>query len=73
MNKPQIGRGSKYDPDPVISKGRAVKKAAKKNAEKVPVFIPELKMTVFVLPGIDVGPIISKHKEIREFRLKSVQ
>ena len=53
-------------------KGQAIEKANICNSQKVPVFIKELNMTVYVLPGADIAAIIKKHREMKEFRRKTL-
>lgn len=53
-------------------KGQAIEKAKSGNSQKTPVFIKELNMTVYVLPGADIPAIIKKHKEMKDWRRKTL-
>lgn len=73
MNKPQVGTGKAGAQEYAIGKkNKAVEAVQQKNAVKVPVYVPELKMTVYVVPGTDMAPIIKKHLEMKEWRNKTI-
>lgn len=73
MNKPQVGTGKAGAQEYAIGKKKkAVEAVQQKNAVKVPVYVPELKMTVYVVPGTDLASIIQQHKEMKQWRSKTL-
>lgn len=70
--KSQIGLGKRDEDFPVCNKQKAVKLVQAANKQKKPVYVPELKMTIYVMPGTDIGPIIEKHREMKAWRSKTL-
>ena len=73
MQKSQLDTGKGAQAFAIMQKNKAVKTVQAKNKAKVPVYVPELRMTIYVTPGTDIGPIIQKHREAKEFRSKTLQ
>lgn len=67
-NKATVGNRSNRQAIAESLHKKAVKQVQKANAAKIPVYVPELKMTVYVVPGTDMAPIIKKHREMKEWR-----
>lgn len=51
----------------------AVSTAKEKNAVKVPVWVRELGITLYVMPGTDVGEAVRLYKERREENRKRLK
>ena len=73
MQKSQVGTGKGAQAFAIMQKSKAVKAVQTANKTKVPVYVPELRMTIYVAPGTDLAPIIQKHKEAKAFRSKTLQ
>jgi hypothetical protein len=39
----------------------------RREVEKVPMYVPELKCTVYVVPGTDMATVIAKYRAQKEF------
>jgi len=72
MQKSQVGTGKGAQQFAITQKKKAVQKVQDANKVKVPVYVPELKITIYVVPGTDLAPIIQKHREAKEFRSKTL-
>jgi len=64
IDKPQVGSGH------MVTKKKRLKTVSQ--AHKVPVYVPELKMTIMVVPGSDVAPIIERYREHKEWSRKTL-
>jgi hypothetical protein len=72
MKRQHVGSTSDRQYIAVALHNKAVKQVQEKNKDKVPVYVPELKMTLYVVPGTDMAPIIAKHKELQKTRGKTL-
>ena len=67
INKADIGRGFQIKQKELGSSHRSMKDKAKREAMKVPVFVKELNMTLFLVPGTNVIEVINKYKGRAKF------